>query len=128
MTRSDMSDFEWNFVTALLPNKPRGVNRVDDRRVINGRSVLKSLVSSIYLAIINESVPILVVAGRSETTACFVSGFPYSSHHPDPVSPLQQKANANDFKTERQWHIFRSTHWNPVAGYARPVRLMVNDL
>ena len=54
MTRSDMSNFEWNFVKALLPNKPRGVNRVDDRHVINGRSVLKSLVFSIYLAISNE--------------------------------------------------------------------------
>ena len=31
-----MSDLEWNFVKILLPNKPRGVNRVDDRRVING--------------------------------------------------------------------------------------------
>ena len=36
MARSDMSDLEWNFVKVLLPNKPRGVNRVDDRRVING--------------------------------------------------------------------------------------------
>ena len=36
MTRSDMRDFEWNFIKELLPNKPRGVKRVDDRRVING--------------------------------------------------------------------------------------------
>ena len=36
MARSDMSDLEWNFVKVLLPNKPRGVKRVDDRRVING--------------------------------------------------------------------------------------------
>ena len=36
MTRSDMRDFEWNFIKKLLPNKPRGVKRVDDRRVING--------------------------------------------------------------------------------------------
>ena len=35
MARSDMSDLEWNFVKVLLPNKPRGVKRVDDRRVIN---------------------------------------------------------------------------------------------
>ena len=36
MARSDMSDFEWNFVKASLPNKPRSVKRVDDRGVING--------------------------------------------------------------------------------------------
>ena len=36
MARSDMSDLEWNFVKVLLPNKPRGVNRVDGRLVING--------------------------------------------------------------------------------------------
>ena len=36
MTRSDMRDFECNFIKELLPNKPRGVKRVDDRRVING--------------------------------------------------------------------------------------------
>ena len=36
MTRSDMSDLEWNFVKVLLPNTPRDVKRVDDRRVING--------------------------------------------------------------------------------------------
>ena len=36
MARSDMSDLEWEFIKAVLPNKSRGVKRVDDRRVING--------------------------------------------------------------------------------------------
>ena len=36
MARSDMRDFEWDFIEKLLPNKSRGVKRVDDRRVING--------------------------------------------------------------------------------------------
>ena len=36
MSRSDMSDLEWQFVNCVLPNKSRGVKRVDDRRVING--------------------------------------------------------------------------------------------
>ena len=36
MARSDMRDFEWDFIKKLLPNKSRGVKRVDDRRVING--------------------------------------------------------------------------------------------
>ena len=36
MARYDLSDAEWRLVEPLLPNKPRGVARVDDRRVING--------------------------------------------------------------------------------------------
>ena len=36
MARSDMSDLEWEFIRAVLPNKSRGVKRLDDRRVING--------------------------------------------------------------------------------------------
>ncbi len=36
MARSDMSDLEWEFIKAVLPNKSRGVKRADDRRVING--------------------------------------------------------------------------------------------
>jgi transposase len=36
MARFDLSDAEWSVIRPLLPNKPRGVARVDDRRVING--------------------------------------------------------------------------------------------
>ena len=36
MSRCDMSDFEWRIIQPLLPSKPRGVARVDDRRVLNG--------------------------------------------------------------------------------------------
>lgn len=32
----DLSEFEWATIQPLLPNKPRGVPRVDDRRVLNG--------------------------------------------------------------------------------------------
>src|SRR6202140_2415325 len=32
----ELSDFEWSVIAPLLPNKPRGVPRVDDRRVLNG--------------------------------------------------------------------------------------------
>jgi transposase len=36
MSRYDLTDFEWGVIAPLLPNKPRGVRRVDDRRVLNG--------------------------------------------------------------------------------------------
>ena len=45
MARSDMRDFEWDFIEKLLPNKSRGVKRVDDRRVINGILTLCALAS-----------------------------------------------------------------------------------
>ena len=31
--RYDLTEFEWKTIQPLLPNKPRGVPRVDDRRV-----------------------------------------------------------------------------------------------
>ncbi len=34
--RYELSDFEWSVIGPLLPNKPRGVPRRDDRRVWNG--------------------------------------------------------------------------------------------
>ena len=36
MARYDLTEFEWKTIEPLLPNKPRGVPRVDDRRVLNG--------------------------------------------------------------------------------------------
>lgn len=34
--RYELSDYEWSVIKAMLPNKPRGVARVDDRRILNG--------------------------------------------------------------------------------------------
>jgi len=36
MARFVLTDFEWSVIKLLLPQKPRGVARVDDRRVLNG--------------------------------------------------------------------------------------------
>ena len=30
--RYELTDFEWSIIQPLLPNKPRGVPRVDDRK------------------------------------------------------------------------------------------------
>ncbi len=32
----ELTDFEWKIIEPSLPNKPRGVPRVNDRRVLNG--------------------------------------------------------------------------------------------
>lgn len=34
--RYELSDSEWSVIDAMPPNKPGGVSRVDDRRVLNG--------------------------------------------------------------------------------------------
>ena len=34
--RYELTDYEWSILAPLLPNKPRGVARADDRKVLNG--------------------------------------------------------------------------------------------
>ena len=36
--RYELADCEWTAIKPMLPNKPRGVPRVNDRRVLNGIS------------------------------------------------------------------------------------------
>jgi hypothetical protein len=33
--RYELSDYDWTAINAMLPNKPRGVRRVNDRRMLN---------------------------------------------------------------------------------------------
>ena len=34
--RYELSDYEWSVIRPMLPNKPRGIPRVDDRRILTG--------------------------------------------------------------------------------------------
>ena len=34
--RYALTDMEWGIIQPILPNKARGIPRVDDRRVLNG--------------------------------------------------------------------------------------------
>ena len=36
LRRFELTDLEWSVIAPLLPNKPRGVARADDRKVLNG--------------------------------------------------------------------------------------------
>lgn len=43
MSRYELAEFEWRVIQPLLPNKPRGVPRVDDRRVLRSGSPWRDL-------------------------------------------------------------------------------------
>ncbi|APY14914.1 IS5 family transposase [Brucella sp. 09RB8910] len=34
--RCELTDHQWSIISSLLPNKPRGIPWIDDRRVLNG--------------------------------------------------------------------------------------------
>lgn len=34
--RYELNDSQWSVIKSMLPNKPRDIPRVDDRRVLNG--------------------------------------------------------------------------------------------
>ena len=36
--RYELIDYEWAAIRTMLPNRPRGVSRVDDRRVLSSAS------------------------------------------------------------------------------------------
>ena len=42
MSRYNLTEFKWHVIQPFLPNKPRGVARVDNVRVLNGIFVARS--------------------------------------------------------------------------------------
>ncbi|MGY4573358.1 hypothetical protein ACVWY5_006428 [Bradyrhizobium sp. USDA 3256] len=73
--RYELSDEEWTAIRPMLPNKPRGVPRANDRRVLNGifwcydpgrhGSIYQTPLAHIPLATIALRIP-LDVARHSE--------------------------------------------------------------
>jgi len=56
----ELSDYEWTAIKPMLPNKPRGVRRLNDRRVPNGifwvlRSGAPALVAGIQVLLFFEA-------------------------------------------------------------------------
>jgi transposase len=45
--RYELSDYEWTAIKPMMPNKPRGVRRVNDRRVLNGIFWVRTQVLSV---------------------------------------------------------------------------------
>jgi transposase len=48
--RYELTDFEWAAIKPFLPNKPRGVPRVNDRRVLNGIFWVAADVMMVFLS------------------------------------------------------------------------------
>jgi hypothetical protein len=70
--RYELADYEWVAIKPMLPNKPRGVPRVNDRRVLNG--IFWVLRSEPCGAIYRKR----LVPTRLATTASFAGGRPAS--------------------------------------------------
>jgi transposase len=52
--RYELTDYEWTAIKPFLPNKPRGVPRVNDRRVLNGIR-MRLLNTSLQLCIFRQT-------------------------------------------------------------------------
>ena len=59
--RYELTEYEWTAIKPMLPNKSRGVPRVNDRRVLNGIFwVLRSAIhSTLATAIVFHIMPLL---------------------------------------------------------------------
>ena len=61
--RYELSDYEWTAIKPMLPNKPPGIRRVNDRRVLNGIfRVLRSGAPWRDLPETYDSVPLVTLA------------------------------------------------------------------
>jgi transposase len=58
--RYELADYEWIAIKPMLPNKPRGVSRVNDRRVVVWRATTglqeTTLPSSNWLGVQTEAI------------------------------------------------------------------------
>ncbi len=57
MSRCDLTDFEWRVIEPLLPNKPRGVPRVDDLHML----------TDIFCALLQKESASLLIASDVNT-------------------------------------------------------------
>ena len=55
MNRYDLTDFEWSVIEPLLPNKPRGVPRVDDR---SASGVIGVIDADAWARVVTEFAPV----------------------------------------------------------------------
>jgi transposase len=70
--RYELTGLEWTAINPFLPNKPRGVPRVNDRRVLNGISwVLRSGArGAIYRRTVAHTLPATIALFDGAGLAC----------------------------------------------------------
>jgi transposase len=67
--RYELSDHEWAVIRPMLPNKPRGIPRVDDRRILNGIFwVLRSGAPGVICQIAMVPLRLVPTYGTSQTS------------------------------------------------------------
>lgn len=87
--RYELADYEWVAIKPMLPNKPRGVPRVNDRRVLNGIFwVLRS--GAPWRDLPDHFGPYTTCYNRFIRGAGLVSGAASSTHLPPPTMPLSR--------------------------------------
>jgi hypothetical protein len=71
MGRYELTDSEWKAIEPCLPNKPRGVPRVNDRRVLNGIFwVLRELGGPICRSVMGRQRPSTIASIAGGRPAC----------------------------------------------------------
>jgi transposase len=74
--RYELTDYEWAAIKPMLPNKPRGVPRVNDRRVLNGDRMRSRRA---FMNLIGATAPFVLVTAPD--MAASVSASPDDRRH-----------------------------------------------
>jgi hypothetical protein len=90
--RYELTNCEWFAIRPMLPNKPRGVPRVNDRRVLTGkRDLLLAASSSTTLCLLVSNSRVSDVAGDAPGFVA-ASGFSPVRLTPKPVPAVRREA------------------------------------
>jgi transposase len=83
--RYELTGYEWTAVRPMLPNKPRGVPRVNDRRVLNG----------IFWVGTHYYSNLLAVPARSRSHLCYSATHSRgpSSRRPSRATPIRSASS-----------------------------------
>ena len=82
--RYELNDFEWTAIKPMLTNKPRGVRRVNDRRVLNGIFLGPAFMCTMHASSCNLASFGLYSDGSQDNRYCAHS--PISFSHSSSVS------------------------------------------
>lgn len=101
MRRYDLADFDWRVIDPLLPNRPRGVPRVNDRRVLNGIWVVRSDASWCDLP---ERYGPRITCGNAANRWQAQDLMPAGSPNPDDCADGEMHGNASEsHQSKRLW-------------------------